>query len=240
MARKGKIARLPLALREEVNRRLLEGQSAAKILPWLNELPATIAALEEDFEGLRISDQNLSEWRKGGFAEWLARRERLDSTRELAQFAAQMTQAGGSLSDGASAIAAGKLLEVLEGFGDTQPDPDTLAALSLSISRLRAGDQNAEKLRLVTLRLDQTADLLELEKQKFHRQTCESFLKWREDQKANDIAAGPGDYAGKIEALGQHFFGDLWTPTQTQPQPLTPALSPSAGAREKTQTKENA
>lgn len=38
-ARTGKIARLPVAIREEVNRRLLDGEPASKILPWLNGLP---------------------------------------------------------------------------------------------------------------------------------------------------------------------------------------------------------
>lgn len=211
MSRKGKIARLPLAIREELNRRLLEGQSGTKILPWLNELPEVKAVLEEDFEGLRVSDNNLSEWRKGGYAEWLARREKLDATRELAQFAADLTKAGnGSLSDGAAAIAAGKLLEVLEGLGDATPSPETLDALTLALSRLRAGDHVAEKLRLTTLRLDQTAELLALEKQKFQRTTCELFLKWREDQRAKTISEGPGTNDEKIEQLGQAMFGDLW------------------------------
>lgn len=211
MARKGKIARLPLAIREELNRRLLEGQSAGKILPWLNALPETKAVLEEDFEGLLVRDQNLSEWRKGGYAEWLARREKLDTTRELAQFAADLTKAGnGSLSDGAAAIAAGKLLEVLEGLGDSTPSPETLEALTLALSRLRAGDHVAEKLRLTTVRLDQTAELLALEQQKFRRLTCELFLKWREDDRARNIADGPGTNEEKTEWLGQQMFGDLW------------------------------
>lgn len=211
MSRKGKIARLPLAIREELNRRLLEGQSGSKILPWLNELPEVKAALEEDFEGLAVRDQNLSEWRKGGFAEWLTRREKLDTTRELAQFAAELTKAGnGSLSDGAAAIAAGKLLEVLEGLGDEKPTPETLDALTLALSRLRAGDHVAEKLRLTTLRLDQTAALLALEEKKFQRLTCEMFLKWREDERARNIADGPGTNEDKIEHLGQEMFGDLW------------------------------
>ena len=91
MSRKGKIARLPLAIREELNQRLLEGQSGGKILPWLNARPEVQAILAEDFEGLRVNDNNLSEWRRGGYAEWIARRERLDSTRELARFAADIT-----------------------------------------------------------------------------------------------------------------------------------------------------
>lgn len=210
MSRKGKIARLPSALRDELNLRLFNGQSGAKILSWLNDLPEVKAVLEEDFEGLRVSDQNLSEWRKGGYEEWLRRRERLSATKELATFARDITNAGGNISDGAAAIAAGKLLEILEGLGDETPTPETLDALTLALSRLRAGDHTAEKLRLTTLRLDQTAELLALEKQKFQRTTCELFLKWRDDQRAKNISEGPGTNEEKIEQLGQAMFGDLW------------------------------
>lgn len=213
MSRKGKIARLPSAIRDEVNRRLLEGQSGSKILPWLNSLPEAKAVLDEDFEGLLVTDQNLSEWRKGGFAEWLARREKLEATKELSQFAANVAKAGnGSLSEGAAAILAGKLLELLEGLGDEKPTAETLDALTLALSRLRAGDHNAEKLRLTTLRLDQTAELLELERQKFQRTTCELFMKWREDERARNIADGPGTNEDKINQLGQEMFGELWQP----------------------------
>lgn len=211
MSRKGKIARLPESIRNELNLRLLNGESGAKILPWLNELAEVKAVLEEDFEGLRVSDQNLSEWRKGGFAEWTARRERIAETKELAQFAADIAKAGnGSLSDGAAAIVAGKVLSLLEGLGDEKLTPDDMEAVTLALSRIRKGDHNAEKLRLTTLRLDQTGELLELEKAKYQRQTCELFLKWRNDDRARTIADGPGSNDQKVEELGQAMFGDLW------------------------------
>lgn len=211
MSRKGKIARLPEAIRTELNLRLLNGESGAKILPWLNELPETKAVLEEDFEGLRVTDQNLSEWRKGGFDEWQRRRERIADTKELANFARDITKAGGSLSDGAAAIAAGKLLEILEGLGDEKPDAETLDALTLALSRLRAGDHTAEKLRLTTLRLDQTAELLELEKAKFLSAAKDKLKAALENQQAQSILANTAtDNTAKLNALGKVIFGDLW------------------------------
>ena len=39
MSRIGKIARLPHDIREQLNRRLLDGQSGTEILQWVNELP---------------------------------------------------------------------------------------------------------------------------------------------------------------------------------------------------------
>ena len=66
MARQGKIARLPAALKSEVNRRLFDGEGASVILPWLNNQPGAIKVWEAYFEGLPASPQNLSEWRLGG------------------------------------------------------------------------------------------------------------------------------------------------------------------------------
>lgn len=221
MARKGKIARLSSDIREALNRRLLDGQSGTKVLTWLNELPETRLVMTEMFDGLPVSDQNLSEWRKGGFAEWLARRDRIANTKELAAFSLDIAKAGkGTISEGAAAIAAGKVMAVLEGISeeDGKPvDAETLESITNMIATLRTGDQNnerlkqnAEKLRLTTIRLDQTAGLLELERQKFRRTTCELFLKWRDDDRAKSIADGPGNAEEKIQQLGQEMFGDLW------------------------------
>jgi hypothetical protein len=69
MARVGKIARLPLETREELNRRLANGELGGSLLRWLNELPAARDMLEFCFDGAAITKQNLSEWRKGGFRE---------------------------------------------------------------------------------------------------------------------------------------------------------------------------
>jgi hypothetical protein len=67
MSRQGKIASLPYRLRKQVNERLRDGQKAPKILAWLNAEPEAIAVWEEDFEGAPCTEQNLSEWRRGGY-----------------------------------------------------------------------------------------------------------------------------------------------------------------------------
>ena len=75
MQRKGKIARLPLALRAELNLRLAQNVDGAKLLEWLNAIPGVPAFLARDFAGEPISKQNLYEWRQGGFLEWQAQQE---------------------------------------------------------------------------------------------------------------------------------------------------------------------
>jgi hypothetical protein len=77
--RRGKIARLPRAVRDELNIRLDDGQEADDILPWLNALPEVQKIITERFNGVGVSPQNLSAWRQGGFQEWLLHRELLDT-----------------------------------------------------------------------------------------------------------------------------------------------------------------
>src|SRR5437763_1867747 len=81
---RGKIGRLPGPLRREVCQRLLQEQPARVILAWLNSLPEVKAALTPYFGDMPVSAQNLWHWRGTGFAEWQARTEREEPTRELA------------------------------------------------------------------------------------------------------------------------------------------------------------
>ena len=85
MTRTGKMARLSPAIRDELNRRLADGGPRGSLLPWLNSLPPVRAMLERQFRGVAISKQNLSEWRKSGFA---VRRAHLDLLAEARQFPA--------------------------------------------------------------------------------------------------------------------------------------------------------
>ena len=75
MNRNGKIARLPHDIREQLNRRLQDNEPGDKLLEWLNGQAAVQTVLAEQFAGKAITKQNLSEWRLGGFAEWVLRLE---------------------------------------------------------------------------------------------------------------------------------------------------------------------
>jgi hypothetical protein len=211
MARQGKIARLPSAVRAALNARILEGQHAGKILPWINGLPEVHTILEELFAGEPVTDQNLSNWRLGGYAEWQQRRERIDETRELAKFAADLARSkGGTLSDAGAAILAGKLLGTIEGLASAVDDPEKLSLIAGALATLRAGDHTAEKIRQMQVKLGQAAEMIALERHKFQRQTCGLFLKWAEEQRATEILAGPGTNAEKIERLGKLMFDEDW------------------------------
>src|SRR5215472_5415538 len=73
----GKIARLPKHIREQLNRRLDDGQPASEILPWLNALPEVQEILAAQFDSAPITPQNLSRWHLGGFKQWLQNQQSL-------------------------------------------------------------------------------------------------------------------------------------------------------------------
>ncbi|HEY3914631.1 MAG TPA: hypothetical protein VGN61_09115 [Verrucomicrobiae bacterium] len=75
MNRNGKIANLPATLIEQLNIRLDEGFSGPQILNWLNNHKETRKVLKEEFDGVPISKQNLSQWRNGGYQEWRVRND---------------------------------------------------------------------------------------------------------------------------------------------------------------------
>ena len=85
MTRNGRIARLPAALREELNQRLLDGEQGQPWIEWLNGQPKVQAVLQAKFNGNPITENNLpmnphrkrnllsptlsstSMWRRGGW-----------------------------------------------------------------------------------------------------------------------------------------------------------------------------
>jgi len=71
----GKISRLPREIREQVNERLDAGEPGKRLVAWLNELPAVRALLAAEFGGAAINEQNLTNWKQGGFREWRMERE---------------------------------------------------------------------------------------------------------------------------------------------------------------------
>ena len=89
-ARNGKIARLPRSVRHELNERLERSEQSPQLLNWLNALPEAQKIVQSDFAGVPISKQNLSEWRQGGFEEWLARRNLCEDARDVTELAEEM------------------------------------------------------------------------------------------------------------------------------------------------------
>ena len=107
MTRKSKIARLPRPIRDELNRRLDNGQPGIRLVEWLNNLPEVNEILAREFQGRRITPQNISEWKRGGYHDWLAQQEHAAS---LQDFLADAKELGDAASPE-------KLTEAIFNFG---------------------------------------------------------------------------------------------------------------------------
>ena len=158
MTRNGKIARLPRAIREQVNRKLDDGITGVEIVEWLNTLPEAQALMAAEFDGRPIREQNLSEWKAGGYRDWQMRQEALEMVRSLAEEAGELkkaveeplTEALALWVASRYAVAAKKL--AAEGV-DNETHWKLLRAFCRDLVALRKGDHSAETLKIERKRL---------------------------------------------------------------------------------------
>lgn len=196
LTRKGFVARLPAEVREELNRRLYNGQTGKQIMKWLSTLKC-----EGNPEA--ISDGHISEWRKGGYQDWLKSEAQMEQIRERAELSMRMAQAaGGSLSQSMITRIAGEIDEQLDNLGD-----DDLKKMVPVLQVI----QNGEMLRLKALRVEQMGEQVTISRERFQRDTCALFLKWFEDKEVREIAGDSEASADeKTDKLGKRIFGDDW------------------------------
>src|SRR6266581_833589 len=83
MSHKGKIARLPLAIREQLNRRLQDGEIGKDLVVWLNSVPEVQAVLKAEFGERPVNEPNLSDWKAGGYEEWLVHQDTMEQVNQL-------------------------------------------------------------------------------------------------------------------------------------------------------------
>ena len=151
--RTGKIARLPLAVREQLNERLLEGGEGGKsLVAWLNSLPEVQSIMKSHFEGAVIREQNLSEWRQGGYQEWRKQKERRGA---VAEFQENMTGMKGVAQESlteqlAFYLASHVIMELkrLESVPDGEEKARVWRQLTATVVALRRGDLERDRILL--------------------------------------------------------------------------------------------
>jgi hypothetical protein len=159
MTRNGKIARLPHPIREQINRRLQNGGEGKQIAEWLNSLPEATAVVTAEFDGLPINETNLSNWKQGGYRDWDAQQEALESVRRLGADAAELTQAaaGQQLADQLAVCLTARIAVALQqpaSGEDSAAQLHRLRQLCADLVALRKGDHNAQWLRMEREKLD--------------------------------------------------------------------------------------
>jgi hypothetical protein len=146
----GKIARLPRDVRDELNRRLDDGEDGAALLDWLNGRPGTLKVMQDHFAGQPVNKQNLSDWRQGGFLEWQRQQEALDFAGRLLEDAedAEKLAQDGPLADRMAELVALSLGHLLQA-AIRQPDgPEKTKAVLKSARELirpRRSDRENER-----------------------------------------------------------------------------------------------
>ena len=150
MTRKGKIARLPRAVRDELNRRLDDGEQGIRLVEWLNGLAEVQAVLKADFDGRPINEQNLSDWKDGGLKDWRRSQQAFElasGIMEDAQDRGELTK-GCRLSDRVGEMAALSLARMIGATMDQDNGAEQqMAALKVirEVVRLRQSDRAHER-----------------------------------------------------------------------------------------------
>jgi len=189
--RKGKVARLPFDIREAVNNMIRDGATAAE----LNNILAS-----KGFA--KLNGTNWTNWRKGGYQDWLKEQDRIDAIRAKHETIRRELEAGGF------SILDKTIYEVAQLVSDSDMDPLKAAA---AIAALKTAVTGADRVVVQRERTAISKEVLELQRKKFQRDTCALFLKWYEDKRATEIAAAPGiDTADKMDLLGKLMFKEDW------------------------------
>jgi hypothetical protein len=159
VTRKGKIARLPQPIREQINRRLENGEKGKQIAQWLNTLPEVTAVMASEFGGQPVNEPNLSHWKLGGYRDWEAQQEALEAARLFNSDAAELgRETCPQLADKLALCLTARLAVALRRSPSGDEDPDRqferLRRIRAELTALRKGDHNAQWLRIESGKLD--------------------------------------------------------------------------------------
>jgi hypothetical protein len=166
MTHVGKIGRLAKVRREELGRRIEDGQPGKELVKWLNSLPDVRAVLAEKFGGRAISESNLTVWKGSGHLQWLWREEAREGTKELIADSnrlddeAEDWSLGERLGTVMAAAMNGLAMALLSEEPDRKKRWKHFREVHREVSRLRRDDYRAKRLVLEQERWDR-----ELEKQ---------------------------------------------------------------------------
>jgi hypothetical protein len=202
MTRNGKIARLPKHVREALNQRLQDGQSGPGLLHWLNTLPECREMLAEQFDSHPITKQNLSEWRQGGYEEWLRKEESRRRVQMLMEKAGDLEDdaEGMTIADRLGTVLAAELVaaaEQLNEIADPKERWTRLKDILRELYRLRREDHHARKLRMAEDKSERDAKEYEQRQQQMKVKEELDLFKSIHNRRALAESLGGGEYGEK-------------------------------------------
>src|SRR6185436_18958283 len=131
------------------------GEAGPELLAWLNGLAEVQAVLKAEFGGAPINDQNLTNWRQGGYAEWRRHQEELAFAGTLGEQSDEIGEVAGKvpLADRLAehvAVALARQLRAAETLPDGPEKTQTVMAVSRELARLRRSNQGCQRLQMTT------------------------------------------------------------------------------------------
>jgi hypothetical protein len=228
MTRTGKIARLPREIRDQLNQRLLDGQPGQRLLAWLNSLPEVQRVLAADFDGRPLSEQNLSQWKAGGYEDWLTRRETLDQSRELtADYRELAATTDGKLTEHLTTVLTARYAAALAEWdkqttGTFQDKLRTLHSLCQDIVKLRRTDHYATRLNFEVKQQNGEEEKTEME-------ILARFKEWASIEEVRDWICKDWVCLEERERQLMEFYGYEEPPAASPAPPATdsPAAEPA-------------
>lgn len=148
--RNGKIAQLPQPIRDDLNHRLQNGQQSPELLVWLNQLPETKELLAK-FNYQPINKSNLSDWRHGGFLEWLQDQAREARIQRISESGATFEKAeAGDLFENFARFAVAELMDDLDSLQKFRGEKRSrrLHNLIRDLARLQFGYNHSRRTEL--------------------------------------------------------------------------------------------
>lgn len=175
-----------------------------EVLEWLHEQPEAQEVLRRLFKGAAVTPQNLSDYRScAEYTKWLESQQRLEDTQAKTKFVLGLSHdAGLELSDAADAVTTSRILELME-----TSKPEEVVALTEVFARLRKSsvERSAQALREKDAAVRQAR--LDLDREKFQKQTVEMFLKFAATKEAQDILGSGKSKTVQMDLLHELMFG---------------------------------
>jgi hypothetical protein len=172
MARNGKIANLPSGIRDTLNSRIENGDPGMALVAWLNNLPEVQSTLAESFQSRPITEQNLSEWKQGGFREWQQQQKVTDrfhsflALSEHIEGSAEGFDVPERLAYFLAVELASETSRLLEATTDPKQRWQYLCESLRQLKSLRQGDHAAARTALERQRFEVESERLEKEEEK--------------------------------------------------------------------------
>jgi hypothetical protein len=177
--RNGKIARLPRALRDRINLALYHRTPAKDLARALNQMPEVKAVLAQYFNGRPLKQQNINEWKQGGYRDWLHHRQILEQQRELAADAKDLSDTASGLPDSLFGLLTLNYADLMMNRESQTPEEfekkrKELSLVSQDISRMHRCHINARRVEVQEARLER-------DEEKTEEQLHFKFMEWVEN-----------------------------------------------------------